>query len=297
MPSIAVVLSCLRETSLNKLKDLITELLPVLACDGSSLDVILTEEIANSDDLDYKLGVLYSNIREVLLAENLHETPVDILFNQRPQWLRERCWDIVINSGELWTETRNLQYSELKIVNLSPSDCSRGCILGDSNLCSTTADEEHYEVSALGGTFDHLHDGHKILLSVAVYLTSQKLIVGITDRELLQNKKYAEFLESFEMRCQNVRKFVTRMKPTLQLDLVPLRDVCGPTGAVPEIQSLIVSRETESGGKFVNSVRKEKGLSTLKIHAVNVLGGQEDDGWKEKISSTELRKRKKRTEE
>ena len=37
-----------------------------------------------------------------------------------------------------------------------------------------------YPVTALGGTFDHLHAGHKILLSMAAYITSQKLIVGIT---------------------------------------------------------------------------------------------------------------------
>lgn len=37
-----------------------------------------------------------------------------------------------------------------------------------------------YPVSVIGGTFDHLHAGHKILLSMAAYITSQKLIVGIT---------------------------------------------------------------------------------------------------------------------
>ena len=37
-----------------------------------------------------------------------------------------------------------------------------------------------YPVTALGGTFDHLHAGHKILLSMGAYITSQKLIVGVT---------------------------------------------------------------------------------------------------------------------
>lgn len=35
-------------------------------------------------------------------------------------------------------------------------------------------------VVALGGTFDHLHAGHKILLSMAAWIASTKLIVGIT---------------------------------------------------------------------------------------------------------------------
>lgn len=37
-----------------------------------------------------------------------------------------------------------------------------------------------YPVSALGGTFDHLHAGHKILLTMAASITARKLIVGVT---------------------------------------------------------------------------------------------------------------------
>lgn len=37
-----------------------------------------------------------------------------------------------------------------------------------------------YPVVALGGTFDHLHAGHKILLSMAAWIASEKLVVGIT---------------------------------------------------------------------------------------------------------------------
>lgn len=37
-----------------------------------------------------------------------------------------------------------------------------------------------FPVTALGGTFDHLHAGHKILLSMAAWITSEKLIVGMT---------------------------------------------------------------------------------------------------------------------
>lgn len=37
-----------------------------------------------------------------------------------------------------------------------------------------------YPVVALGGTFDHLHAGHKILLSMGAWIARRKLIVGIT---------------------------------------------------------------------------------------------------------------------
>ena len=35
-------------------------------------------------------------------------------------------------------------------------------------------------VAALGGTFDHLHAGHKILLSMAAWISQRKVIVGVT---------------------------------------------------------------------------------------------------------------------
>ena len=35
-------------------------------------------------------------------------------------------------------------------------------------------------VVALGGTFDHLHSGHKILLSMAAWIAHEKVIIGVT---------------------------------------------------------------------------------------------------------------------
>lgn len=37
-----------------------------------------------------------------------------------------------------------------------------------------------YPVVALGGTFDHLHAGHKILVSMGAWIAEEKLIVGVT---------------------------------------------------------------------------------------------------------------------
>lgn len=37
-----------------------------------------------------------------------------------------------------------------------------------------------YHTVALGGTFDHLHSGHKILLSMAAWIAHGKVIIGVT---------------------------------------------------------------------------------------------------------------------
>jgi cytidyltransferase-like protein len=42
------------------------------------------------------------------------------------------------------------------------------------------SDPPIHPVVALGGTFDHLHAGHKILLSMAAWIADEKVIIGVT---------------------------------------------------------------------------------------------------------------------
>ena len=49
-----------------------------------------------------------------------------------------------------------------------------------------------YNNTALGGTFDHPHIGHKILLSLASLLPKTKLYIGLTHESLLSKKTYNE---------------------------------------------------------------------------------------------------------
>ncbi|ODV72675.1 putative pantetheine-phosphate adenylyltransferase CYBJADRAFT_140471, partial [Cyberlindnera jadinii NRRL Y-1542] len=129
-----------------------------------------------------------------------------------------------------------------------------------------------------------------MLLTAAAFVTKTKLIIGVTDHELLKNKKYPELLQSYDERVKVITKFVRRIKPNLNVDPVPIRDVCGPTGTIADIDSLIVSRETIKGAEFINKTRLERGFSELKVHIINVIGGEEDDGFVNKLSSTQLRK-------
>lgn len=47
-----------------------------------------------------------------------------------------------------------------------------------------------YNYVVLGGTFDRLHNGHKILLSQAVIRCNKKLTVGVTDADMLLCKQF-----------------------------------------------------------------------------------------------------------
>ncbi|KAL4254050.1 hypothetical protein ABKN59_002486 [Abortiporus biennis] len=146
-------------------------------------------------------------------------------------------------------------------------------------------------VVALGGTFDHLHAGHKILLSMAAWIASEKLIVGMTDDALLVNKANKQVLQSLSTRISHVRTFLTSFKPSLQYQIVPINDVYGPTAWDPNIQALVVSRETLPGASMIESRRKEKSLPLLKTFVIDVISSTEaslDDEDTEALKKTKM---------
>ncbi|GCE97642.1 hypothetical protein ZYGM_004394 [Zygosaccharomyces mellis] len=279
---VGILLHELGNLETGSLVNLFSQLLGDLELDSKSqLKIILTDTFRQSYNLDTALGRLYSSSRDYLLSKDLYRISIDVLIQQFSINDLQLDWLFVPE------ETYGSKFTH-KNLRVFQQPNSSSC---NNTLTNSSSDFEKYKVSALGGTFDHIHDGHKILLSMAAFVTSSRLIVGVTDQDLLVNKKYKEFLETVDQRCNNVKKFLTLFKPTLRVDIVLIKDVCGPTGTVPEIEALVVSRETVQGGKLVNKTRVEKGLSELNISIVNVLGGKEEDGWKEKLSSTELRKR------
>ncbi|KAJ7172332.1 hypothetical protein C8R46DRAFT_947346 [Mycena filopes] len=132
-----------------------------------------------------------------------------------------------------------------------------------------------FPVVAIGGTFDHLHAGHKILLSMAARLTSRKLIVGVTDDALLTRKAHAAALEPLSVRMASVHRFLALFSPELEADVVPINDVYGPTGWDADIQGLVVSKETADGAAAIASHRAAHGLPALKTFTIDVISATE----------------------
>lgn len=196
--------------------------------------------------------------------------------------------------------------------------------------------EPHYSV-AVGGTFDHFHLGHKLLLTATALTlepisdtdsnTERVLTIGVTVDELLANKKYAEYLESWDERCNSVASFLIdiidfappesdapriqrvsqpgpngkytlmKLKSDLSLKLVQLSDPFGPTITEESISALIVSKETSKGGAAVNAERAKKGFKDLDVFEVDLIFSGEASSLdvektiESKISSTEIRRR------
>ena len=143
--------------------------------------------------------------------------------------------------------------------------------LGESTASSS---EGGYPKTALGGTFDHLHAAHKLLLHLALFLTTNKLIVGVMTPSLLKSKSNAQLLQPLDERIRTTKDFLSRQGTGVELDVVEIHDPFGPTAWDGHIQALVVSKETVSGGEAVNKKREEKGLRKLDVWVVDVIAAE-----------------------
>ncbi|ATY59011.1 Rossmann-like alpha beta alpha sandwich fold [Cordyceps militaris] len=181
--------------------------------------------------------------------------------------------------------------------------------------------DKSYETVILGGTFDHLHPGHKLLLHGTVLLLRLPaagtttppgtLIIGVSGDPMLQSKKFASELESWDTRCRSVLSFLaTTLNVTppsagdphsapntgsyrvehvaaglsggpemhgvyadgaVRVRCTVLNDAFGPTVDERPIGAICVSGETRGGGRAVNDKREAKGWHALDVYEVDVL--------------------------
>nr|XP_033328729.1 bifunctional coenzyme A synthase-like [Megalopta genalis] len=158
----------------------------------------------------------------------------------------------------------------------------------DAKTC--TEEGKIYKSVVLGGTFDQMHNGHKILLSEAVLHCTEKLTVGVTSTNILQGKLLWELIEPCSTRISNVKDFLEDIDSTLIYDVVEINDMYGPTKNDPTFELLVVSEETKRGGNKVNEMRMQKNLCKLDIHVVELVKDENYRAHEEsKISSTNNR--------
>ena len=144
--------------------------------------------------------------------------------------------------------------------------------------------EGMYNKCGVGGTFNLLHNGHKLLLSLAALLSNNHLYVGITSNELLQKKSYFELIESLETRIWLINQFLQRFNRSLTITYIDLRHPLETWDF--DYEALIVSEETYKAVDIFNNKRKEIGLAMLDAAVLKLVESKSDDI---KFSSTQLR--------
>lgn len=157
--------SCLKNSSLNSTK---------LSGPLFSKTVLsLYRNSINMSNIDVR--VLLSSIRNSNISTINTKKRVEVVY-----------FDDVLNADEM-------QGFLKKCVTNRSSDCqtvSLGYQEDGSVEEKIESSGEVYDNVVLGGTFDRLHPGHKILLSEAVLRCSKKLTVGVTNTEMLKSNYF-----------------------------------------------------------------------------------------------------------
>lgn len=152
------------------------------------------------------------------------------------------------------------RYGSMQLLPASRPTCSCSCSFSEAIQPTTTSGNG---AVGLGGTFDHLHAGHRLLLSAALLAADQRscrhLLVGLCAQDMLSCKSHVDWLESYEVRRHALTDFMESITlPPFELEVVPLHDPFGPA-LRPECHTLVVSEETREGARSVNERRVQLG--------------------------------------
>eukprot|EP00055_Hartaetosiga_balthica_P017915 m.125037 g.125037 ORF g.125037 m.125037 type:complete len:341 (-) comp9427_c1_seq8:9044-10066(-) len=149
-----------------------------------------------------------------------------------------------------------------------------------------------HEHVCLGGTFDHLHRGHKLLLTGAALICSNTVHVGVSGDELLTKKKHADMLEPLAVRMGAVKMFFNNVAPHLNTNIFELHDPMGTAATDGALTCIVTSMETQGAISAINEARLGRLLLPLDLHVVPLLTSANDDT--PKISSSLIREMLKR---
>lgn len=140
-----------------------------------------------------------------------------------------------------------------------------------------------YKFIAMGGTFDHIHRGHKELLARA-FNTGESVFIGLTS-DSFAAREGKKIEQTFDERKTNLKNYLDANFPNRKYEISELQDRFGPAIFTNKIDSIAVSAETLPAVDAANKKRVELGLSKLKVEVVPMT--MAEDG--AKISSTRIR--------
>ncbi len=136
----------------------------------------------------------------------------------------------------------------------------------------------------IGGTFNILHKGHKLLINKAFQKAGENgsVFIGLTTGEIIKEKIDAR---SYEERKRNLEQYLYEKGYHNRSILKPIIDKFGPT-IIEEFDAIVVSPETVITGEEINKIRRKNGKKTLEIVRISYVLA--DDGLP--ISSSRIKK-------
>lgn len=136
----------------------------------------------------------------------------------------------------------------------------------------------------IGGTFDIIHKGHKLLISKAFEVANKDgfVFIGLTKNKLIDKKKD---VKNWDLRKKNLEEYISKKDYKTDFLIEVIEDIYGPT-IEDDFDAIVVSKETEKNAKKINKKRKDKNKKPMKIIVIPYVYA--DD--KRPISATRIKK-------
>jgi len=123
---------------------------------------------------------------------------------------------------------------------------------------------------AVGGTFDELHKGHRILLAKAFEI-GEMVLIGLCTDEFAKKMSKPHVTAPYEARLKELQAFLKKSNPDGKTEIIPLNDPYGNTLTEKCIEAIVVSEETEKTALKINQKRSEAQLPLLTIITISMV--------------------------
>lgn len=147
-------------------------------------------------------------------------------------------------------------------------------------------EQSRFKVVVVGGTFDKLHRGHRILLLKA-FEVGEKVVIGLCSDTFAEKLNKPHSTDSYSNRLETLKRFIRRNGFQDRVKIVPLKNPFGITLSEGCAEAIVVSEETERQAEEINSRREAKGLPKLHIIVIKMIHADDSSP----ISTTRIRRK------
>lgn len=114
----------------------------------------------------------------------------------------------------------------------------------------------------------------------------RRVLIGLTANNFVKKLRKPHEVDSYPLRKMEVEGFLREHGFSSRARITTLHDPYGPTVRSPEMEAIVVSRQTEPVARRINKIRRRKGLRPLRIVSIGMVLAEDF----RPISSSRIRK-------
>jgi pantetheine-phosphate adenylyltransferase len=127
-------------------------------------------------------------------------------------------------------------------------------------------EEKKHRCITYSGTFDHLHIGHKKMITLAAEIADE-VIIGITTQPMTVRKKLSALIQPYNVRLKEIEIFLREKNIENRVSLQPIEDKYGFALTHPDLDAILISSEAgpQKNAVAINEARQKQNLVPLTI--------------------------------